>query len=838
MMLLINGMAACGTAATPGPDATTGDAGVDARDAGHHDAAHEGATHDAAAEPRDAARDVPIDYQVTPYDGSAPDAPPARVPVHAELVSNRVRVAPLLFAAGEMQISGEPFASGFAGRNLGDYDRAWLPPNQYILNYGTPYADPIPDLFGFSTAVESYEYSKYYMNMVVEETTAGVSLANGPVVAAEPGATPFEKLQARMADILVSAGTAAAGFATVPAPSDMPSNYLGWPGLWPAFAPFSDFDPAMAVSYHVVSGCAYSGGYGSFSIGTTSPAYECDYNSTHLTDPIGQVNRVLTPATLGYAAWKEAIWAIDFAGRIHDVAGNQVNTVAPGELPFVGRPGNTVQGTSPTGAAVGTFIGSSPVEGMWGLTMLTNMDNDAEWLRSALLTSDGLTLTGVSGAAAMAYDYSTTPLVWFPSSIAVTEDDTVQPYPPVTAMTIGDSTSTSEGLAALLLGHAMFFGMTDPRNAGVGQRIGLQATFDGDPFPSNTGPSTGQATAHDRALGIIRLAFIDLDRMHADPASGILMDTATVAGQSSTPGSAVTTSTLAHVLIGLRQALLSVNGSITQYGAADPDPNVDVSCIFAEEGLPVHPTDSLGDAGPSPSFSERVRGVFTTNAQFFLSTLTRADGSVVNGATLAGGALSPLATPVTLESQTSALRALIEAFLLTGDVAYQTRAQAVARQLIGPAFYSLPARMYRGVEAGSDEVDMTPELFGFLQSSLRETYKSLAVPGDAALDRAVLADRIERVNKLFLNGWDDLNGNGGLSIDGGDYPSECIVTADGGVNGVVNGGLQQAEQALTGELGLSLAGVHVADRDSDCVPELAHAGHASVMAADVHFHSP
>ncbi len=135
---------------------------------------------------------------------------------------------------------------------------------------------------------------------------------------------------------------------------------------------------------------------------------------------------------------------------------------------------------------------------------------------------------------------------------------------------------------------------------------------------------------------------------------------------------------------------------------------------------------------------------------------------------------------------------------------------------------------------------MTPELFGFLQSSLRETYKSMYVPGDPALDRAVLADRIARVNKLFLNGWDDLNGNGTLSVDGGDYPSECILTTDAGnsAEAGVQGGLQQAEQALTGETGINLEGQHVRDCDSDCVPELSHAGHASVMASLIHFHSP
>jgi hypothetical protein len=217
-----------------------------------------------------------------------------------------------------------------------------------------------------------------------------------------------------------------------------------------------------------------------------------------------------------------------------------------------------------------------------------------------------------------------------------------------------------------------------------------------------------------------------------------------------------------------------------------------------------------------------------------MSTLTTASGAVINGVTVANGVATPLTTPPTLQNQAAAIRALDEAFLLTGDATYQTRAQAVLRTMLGPAFFSAPALMFRGTSGGTDEVDMTPELFGFLQSSLRESYKGLYVPGDPLLDRSVLGTRIARVNKLFLNGWDDLNGNGLLSPDGGDYPSECILTTDAGVNG----GLQQAEQALTGEIGINLEGQHVRDRDNDCVPELSHAGHASVMASDIHFHSP
>jgi hypothetical protein len=179
-------------------------------------------------------------------------------------------------------------------------------------------------------------------------------------------------------------------------------------------------------------------------------------------------------------------------------------------------------------------------------------------------------------------------------------------------------------------------------------------------------------------------------------------------------------------------------------------------------------------------------------------------------------------TTATLDTEAAALRALIVGYLATGDSTFYDRAQAVARYLMGPTFYSAPARMYRGVAGGGDNVTMTPAMFAWLQSSLRETYKALFVPGDPLLDRNVLADQIARVDKLYLNGWDDLNGNQTV-----DQPQECLA-----------GRLQQGEQALTGELGRNGEGQATGDRDQDCVLNIAYAKSASVMASQVYFHSP
>ena len=256
---------------TPEPSATSvaqGDAGLDATVEGGA-----GSLPDAAVFPS------PLGY-----DGAAPPSV-ARVPVQAELVSSRVDVQQLMFAAGEMQISGEPFAQHFAGRNLSDYDRTFLPTDEYLLplsddagmedgavfdpGFGIMLASgtsgpvlPIKDLFGWSTAVESYEYSKMHMNMVANQTTAGLSLANGPIIAGRGETTPLARLVARASQLLTNAGTAVAGYAQVPAPPNNPLNYLGFTGLWPNFAPFRSFDPTMQPSTQVVQSCTFAGGYG------------------------------------------------------------------------------------------------------------------------------------------------------------------------------------------------------------------------------------------------------------------------------------------------------------------------------------------------------------------------------------------------------------------------------------------------------------------------------------------------------------------------------------------------------------------------------------------------
>ena len=774
-----------------------------------------GSDSNAVQSPNDAGTDAIVsDSSANDVADASDGAPVPSTPVIAKPVSTQVSVAALMFGAGEMQISGEPFARDFMGRNLDGYDRSLLPTDLY-----SPTAkggDEIVDIVGFSTAVESYEYSKYHVNMISLQTSAGPSLAWGPVLdATKDPATDEPTVRARLygreKDLLQASGADVAGFAHIPPPTGNPYNVLGFSGIHPILAPYRSFDPAMTPDT-LVGTCTFEGGYAVFSKAIKIPDYECGYTSLQVVR--SKLDTTISPAAVGFTLWKQALWGIDFLGRLHDSAGNPIATVADVDLPSVGTPGNTIVGEDDTGAkgAAGTYIGSVALEGTWGLNYLEEADNASTWLLTALTTGDGATLSGFATLSdATSYDY-TSPARWWPNAITVTEGAPAQ-WPSPATTTIGkpaDGESHVEDLAALLLGHALWFGMTDARNDAIGGKIGLKATFDGAPFARDDGNPNGEATSHDRALAVMRVAFVDLDRYHTFPGTSVVVDVARPASTGSDAhGTTVTTTRLAHVTIGLRQTLLALNAAITQYGGADPNPKLDDKGIL--NTVPINPP------GGATTFSARVRSVLVAQATFVRDVLTKADGSVANGATFdASGAPTLDPSPTTIESQAAALRALLEGFLATGDTSFVDRARLVYTAMES-TFYVKDARFWRGVAGGPDAIAMTPERFAFLQSAIRETHKIANVPGDAVLSKTNLEERMGRVNKLFLNGWDDWNGDSKVQMG-----AECLA-----------GRLQLGEQALTGEYGHDNAGTLIGDRDSDCILNISWAKQGSLLAGEI-----
>ena len=96
----------------------------------------------------------------------------------------------------------------------------------------------------------------------------------------------------------------------------------------------------------------------------------------------------------------------------------------------------------------------------------------------------------------------------------------------------------------------------------------------------------------------------------------------------------------------------------------------------------------------------------------------------------------------------------------------------------------------------------------------------------------MLEERLARLNKLVLNGWDDRDYDREIA-----WPDEC-VRVDGG--GLPRGGLQMAERSLTGELGRlndegSGGGPPTTDREKDCVPAIDAAQVSAALADAVTF---
>ncbi len=514
--------------------------------------------------------------------------PPQTATISTTVGSTRFVTREHFLAAGEMQISGEPFSQAM-GRDLANYSRDHIPPDIYFDT--SPVANgPWIDLPGFSTGVESYEYSKQPMNNVAFESGAGTSLAYAPLV--NPSGLTGPAATALLASRVqhYAAGSNALGRFVFPAgtfPANNPrsgdtnpngagaaaENPLGWPGMWPTVHVFRSFDPTIAPTSKIDLFCAISSDDDPGASGSLGCAdYECDATSLHLVNRASQIEPVLTPGADGFSAWKYGLWVINYLQTMHDSTEAPVSTVDPSDLPTVGSSGNMIVGADDTGAATaaGTFLGSSDIEGFQAQMFIDEIENRAEdWLMH-LTTADGATLSGFATLSdALAYDY-TQPLRWFPGSVSVTETDDGSGFPhPAYALASADSDLLDQ--IGLVLGYAEFYAITDTANINVGGSQPAIAYFDGDPFPSDDQLADGESTLHDRALAMLRVSFVNIDRLHTDPASGLLVDDVVMNGTAPNRGTTIATTSVAYSILGLRTALRSISSQLQLYSNNTPD---------------------------------------------------------------------------------------------------------------------------------------------------------------------------------------------------------------------------------------------------------------------------
>jgi hypothetical protein len=752
-----------------------------------------------------------------------PSSPPPTSYFTAERTDTTFYTADHFLASIEMQISGEPFAQ-LLGRSLNGYDRFSVTTDLYTdTTTGRARRDPL----SYSMAIESYEYSKQPMNNTSFESGAGLSLMFGPLLnpTALTGDAAVALLRARVQHFALessSGGPAGTNFVVSPAPSNNMFNVYGWPGFWPAFAEFGAFDTHIAPT----SGgqryfCSFVAGYGALAAGAQIVGdYECSYNSLNLPDREAQVQKTLVPEALGFATWKQSLWVINYWQSLHDINGNAITQVADADLAQVGQPANSVIGqyadpTDPTGqrmldGVAGVYLGDIPLEGFQGQTMIEEIDNKAALLLGQLATSDGrLGGAFASTKEAIDYDYAA-PLRWWPARTNVVETPTGRTPDPGTAwryfprpftFLVGDGASHLRGLAALAGGFATFFALTDFGNPDVGGQASSKATFDGDPFPADNQLPDGEDTPHDRALAVVKVALVDIDRLHWDEAHRVLVDTVNIDAGTVRRGSVVSTVDAAYTLASLRKALRAVSSQLALYSNDTPDTHGGATAF---DGARL-------TGGAAPSLAARLVALITAEADFLADKLVASDGSVANAFDVQAGTLDR--SPTTLAAEAAAIRGLLDGYLATANERYRQAAVRVYGDL-ERRFWMADVRAFRTVVGESQRIVWSPISFGALQGALRQYWKLVARrPGNERV-AAELLERVKRSNKLVANGWDDANGD-----DVVQYPGECT-----------GAGLQMGERALTGELSRPEDG---GDRDHDCVVEISVARRPAALAGEL-----
>jgi hypothetical protein len=375
-------------------------------------------------------------------------------------------------------------------------------------------------------------------------------------------------------------------------------------------------------------------------------------------------------------------------------------------------------------------------------------------------------------------------------------------FPKPTSFSIQDGSSQLGVISGLVGGFAEAFAITDRSNAQVGGSIPFECTFDGDPFPQDNGLPDGESTLHDKALGILKIALVDLDRLHFDQMNQVLVDSSTVSNGAVVRGTTVTTVELVESILSLRNAFRSLNGSLQLYSNDTPDSQ---GAAAALDSAP------LTGASYSGTLQAHLIALITAQGDFLMSHLIDSSGAVANSYDLAAGAADTGAT--LLESEAGAIRGLLEAYLATSNEKYRDAAITVYADLQS-RFWMSDVLCFRTTTGIDDPMRYTPIRFALLEAALRQYYKLVASEPGRATEGIELLERLKRTFKLVVNGWNDQNQN-----DKVDWPSECTGT-----------GLEMGERVLTGELGIyNDQGEH----DKDCVKEISFVGLPAALAGEI-----
>ncbi|NCQ17674.1 MAG: hypothetical protein COZ80_10990 [Ignavibacteria bacterium CG_4_8_14_3_um_filter_37_9] len=377
-----------------------------------------------------------------------------------------------------------------------------------------------------------------------------------------------------------------------------------------------------------------------------------------------KMDKTLNLAAMGQTLMKQYLWAKDMLGAFHDSIDNGIDAdgvVSPdstGSIHF--DPTNNV------------FYGGNNLDGFIGQVLVAEGVNKTMFLVNSL-AYDGTTLGSVDP---MTYDPANG-IKYFPHKIAVTETNVSASMPPKpTSFVVTDASSHLWDQISFLWGTVNFQNMSDPNNTSDAAHLAYKPVFDGDPFPAALS-QTGMMGVFDIFMGAGKVITMNLLAMHFNKTEGTFVDVANLSGGSLQQGTKITTFNAGYSLAILKQAVEEFKGM---------------------------------------DLSNMVKEAITAQANFILNKLYDGNGKFYNEYTIGFGVDN---SPITLEAQSSAIRGLIAAYQVTGDIAYKNAADKGYDFLINN-FYVPEAKGFR-TALGNNIATYTPLNFAVVAGALRES---------------------------------------------------------------------------------------------------------------------
>ncbi|WP_274652509.1 hypothetical protein [Paenibacillus humicola] len=590
--------------------------------------------------------------------------------VHVKVKDYNFDTAGNMFAYAEFELSGEPLAESL-GLDLDVLDAGKI---------------DSPTAFDYAAGIESYEYSEEAMYEVVEKSGLGLHLANGPAIAAEArksGKPANEVLASRFVKMAESVGQ----------PADQIQQ-----NMFPTFIEYASGDPQYPQK---VDTSKYADGDN----GSYIPKYQVDFSS--LRWDRGKMKKQLIPAAYGGTMLKQALWAGDFLGNLHNAESDEeVDASTAAEGPEADQ---------------GLKLGVSSVDGMQGMILTEEVWNKLLFMRDHLFYYPASKTLGALPAIGTG--------AYLPHAVDVTENGDGD-YPNAQSMTVSDGKSMLQDQWLTLWPASEFYGMTDQRKANPNRNPAFGRVFDGDPFPAAPAVNTDADPSNDvksddpytAARQVLLAVFDNVKTHHWNDKLGAFVTEYDGAKQ----GTAVDTFQAGYTIEALRMFERAI------------------------DGLPVGYANGEAAEGLGTKEGKQAKDMIVKQADFILKSLIGKDGLAVAGYDAAKGEASQ---ETTLLAQLGAIRGLTSAFLATENEAYRD----AARKLYAAMDDKLWDDKLKAYKTNGDSASYDPFTVGGVSAVLRLALENLKNTGSEpdspkSLDQSAIQDRYVTFFRQVVNG--------------------------------------------------------------------------------------